>query len=45
MKKVMFVGPVGVGKTTLTQRLHGLSLDYQKTQTIQFHDSIIDTPE
>ena len=44
MKKVMFVGPVGVGKTTLTQRLHGLSLDYQKTQTIQFHDSIIDTP-
>jgi len=26
MKKIMFVGPVGVGKTTLTQRLKGLEL-------------------
>ena len=24
MKKIMFVGSVGVGKTTLTQRLKGL---------------------
>ncbi|MEW4353888.1 EutP/PduV family microcompartment system protein [Streptococcus pneumoniae] len=44
MKKIMFVGSVGVGKTTLTQRLKGLELDYYKTQAIQFYDAIIDTP-
>lgn len=44
MKKIMFVGPVGVGKTTLTQRLKGLELTYYKTQTVEFHDTIIDTP-
>lgn len=43
-KKIMFVGPVGVGKTTLTQRLKGLDINYFKTQAIQFYDSIIDTP-
>ena len=44
MKKMMFVGPVGVGKTTLTQRLKGLELTYYKTQAVEFHDTIIDTP-
>lgn len=44
MKKIMFVGPVGVGKTTLTQRLKGLDISYHKTQAMQFYDSIIDTP-
>ncbi|MEZ7551113.1 MULTISPECIES: EutP/PduV family microcompartment system protein [Streptococcus] len=44
MKKIMFVGPVGVGKTTLTQRLKGLELTYYKTQAVEFHDTIIDTP-
>ncbi|GGE33424.1 EutP/PduV family microcompartment system protein [Streptococcus himalayensis] len=44
MKKIMFVGSVGVGKTTLTQRLKGLELSYYKTQAIQFYDAIIDTP-
>lgn len=44
MKKIMFVGPVGVGKTTLTQRLKGLELSYFKTQAIEFYDAIIDTP-
>ena len=44
MKKIMFVGPVGVGKTTLTQRLKGLELTYYKTQAGGFHDTIIDTP-
>ena len=43
MKKIMFVGPVGVGKTTLTQRLKGLELSYFKTQAIEFYDAIIDT--
>ena len=44
MKKIMLVGPVGVGKTTLTQRLKGLELTYYKTQAVEFHDTIIDTP-
>ena len=44
MKKIMFVGLVGVGKTTLTQRLKGLELTYYKTQAVEFHDTIIDTP-
>jgi len=44
MRKIMFVGSVGVGKTTLTQRLKGLDIQYYKTQAVQFHDSIIDTP-
>ena len=30
MKKIMFVGSVGVGKTTLTQRLKGLDIEYFK---------------
>ncbi|MHB9781203.1 EutP/PduV family microcompartment system protein [Streptococcus sp. 10F2] len=44
MKKIMLIGPIGVGKTSLTQRLHGLDLAYQKTQVVQFHEDIIDTP-
>lgn len=44
MKKIMLVGSVGVGKTTLTQRLKGLDVSYFKTQAVQFYDSIIDTP-
>lgn len=44
MKKIMFVGPVGVGKTTLTQRLKGMTVTYHKTQAMHFHDTIIDTP-
>ena len=35
MKKIMFVGSVGVGKTTLTQRLKGLDIEYFKTQAVQ----------
>ncbi|WP_295236674.1 EutP/PduV family microcompartment system protein [Veillonella sp.] len=44
MKKIMFIGPIGVGKTTLTQRIQGAEITYAKTQTVQFHDDIIDTP-
>lgn len=44
MKKLMLVGPIGCGKTTLTQRLKGVELLYAKTQALEFHDSIIDTP-
>lgn len=44
MKKIMFVGAVGVGKTTLMQRLKGLDIKYYKTQAVQYYDTIIDTP-
>ena len=40
----MFVGPVGAGKTTLSQRLKGVDISYYKTQAVQYYDSIIDTP-
>lgn len=40
----MLVGAVGTGKTTLTQRLKGMELVYQKTQAIVHGVDIIDTP-
>ncbi|KZL38046.1 EutP/PduV family microcompartment system protein [Secundilactobacillus collinoides] len=44
MKKAMFIGPIGCGKTTLIQRLNELEIKYNKTQTIEYYDNIIDTP-
>ena len=44
MKKIMFVGRVGAGKTTLTQRLRGEKITYYKTQYVHYGDLIIDTP-
>lgn len=44
MKKIMFVGRTGSGKTTLTQVLKGNEIKYYKTQYINNHDFIIDTP-
>ncbi|MFV0555782.1 MAG: EutP/PduV family microcompartment system protein [Lactovum sp.] len=44
LKKIILMGAVACGKTTLTQALQGKVLDYDKTQTLQFHDNIIDTP-
>jgi ethanolamine utilization protein EutP len=44
MKKIMFVGRVGAGKTTLTQRLRGEEIHYYKTQYVHYGDLIIDTP-
>ena len=40
----MFVGRVGAGKTTLTQRLRGEKIHYYKTQYVHYGDLIIDTP-
>lgn len=40
----MFVGAIGCGKTTLTQRLSGADIVYSKTQDIKFLPYIIDTP-
>lgn len=44
MKKIMMIGKSGCGKTTLTQRLHDLKLEYKKTQAIDLYDRVIDTP-
>ncbi|HEY5555442.1 EutP/PduV family microcompartment system protein [Acetobacterium sp.] len=44
MKKVMFIGSSGSGKTTLFQRLESYRFDYDKTQVIEFHKNVIDTP-
>lgn len=44
MKKIIFIGAIGCGKTTLLQKLQGKELTYNKTQAVEFHDQIIDTP-
>lgn len=44
MKRLLLVGSVGCGKTTLLQRLHDRELEYSKTQTISVDETIVDTP-
>ncbi len=44
MKKLILMGRVAAGKTTLTQALRGEQLHYCKTQYINYNDTIIDTP-
>ena len=44
MKKIIFMGRSGCGKTTLKQALRGENIHYHKTQYINYNDAIIDTP-
>ena len=44
MKKLILMGRVAAGKTTLMQALKGEQLHYCKTQYINYTDTIIDTP-
>ena len=44
MKKIMLVGRVAAGKTTLPQALRGEEIKYYKTQYVYHHDTVIDTP-
>ena len=44
MKKIMLVGHVACGKTTLCQRLNGLKQEYKKTQALEVINHTIDTP-
>lgn len=44
MKKIILVGPVSCGKTTLCQRLNGLTQEYKKTQALEVVGETIDTP-
>lgn len=44
MKKIILIGRVAAGKTTLTQALRGEEIKYFKTQYINYLDTVIDTP-
>lgn len=44
MKRILLVGSVGCGKTTLLQRLQGRELAYLKTETIDLAGTAVDTP-
>lgn len=44
MKKVIFMGKTGSGKTTLCQKLNDLDLKYKKTQSVEIYNDEIDTP-
>ena len=45
MKRVIFVGNIGSGKTTLSQVIHGEDIEYAKTQMVTvWGDDIVDTP-
>ena len=44
MRKIIFIGRSGAGKTTLTQAMKGEKITYHKTQYINHFDVIIDTP-
>ena len=44
MKKLMLIGRVAAGKTTLKQALLGMEIKYDKTQYVYHLDTIIDTP-
>jgi ethanolamine utilization protein EutP len=44
VKRILLVGGVGCGKTTLLQRLHGEEITYAKTGEIYSAGNVIDTP-
>jgi ethanolamine utilization protein EutP len=44
VKKAMFIGAIGCGKTSFIQKLNELQMTYNKTQTIEFYNNVIDTP-
>ncbi|MBQ4424468.1 MAG: EutP/PduV family microcompartment system protein [Lachnospiraceae bacterium] len=44
MKKIILIGTVSCGKTTLCQRLNGLKQIYKKTQALEVVNHTVDTP-
>ncbi|MGX7204245.1 EutP/PduV family microcompartment system protein [Enterococcus pingfangensis] len=44
MKRVIFIGETGSGKTTLMQIINEWEIKYHKTQQVYFTDNVIDTP-
>lgn len=44
MKKILLMGKSGCGKTTLTQRINGIDIEYKKTQMVTYSNDVLDTP-
>lgn len=44
MKKIIFIGKTGCGKTTICQKLDELDIKYKKTQSVENYKNSIDTP-
>lgn len=44
MKRVIFIGKTGSGKTTLCQSIDNMELKYKKTQSVEIYNKSIDTP-
>lgn len=44
MKRIIFIGKTGCGKTTLCQKLNELEIRYKKTQAVELYENAIDTP-
>lgn len=44
MKKVIFMGKTGSGKTTLCQSIDNEEIKYKKTQSVEIYNKSIDTP-
>ena len=44
MKKTLFIGSTGSGKTTLAQTMNNSMQIYKKTQTIECLNNVFDTP-
>lgn len=44
MKKMMLIGSIACGKTTLCQRINGMEQKYKKTQALEVINHTIDTP-
>lgn len=44
MKKIIFMGKSGGGKTSLIEALRGEEVVYKKTQYIDYSDTFVDTP-
>lgn len=42
--RAMLIGAIGAGKSTLTNALLGKKVEAVKTQTLIYHDWIVDTP-
>ncbi len=44
MKKTLFIGAVGSGKTSLCQNLKGEEVRDNKTQAVEYYTDLVDTP-
>lgn len=45
MKRIIFIGNIGCGKTTLSQSITGTAQEYKKTQAVEMvGNDIVDTP-